>query len=495
LALAATACAPEVEGGDGWSDASASSSSSAGAGGATARTSATSSVVAVSSSGAASSATVTSSSAATTGAGGASCAGAGCLEWMHLEGASSDDGTEAIAVDASGNVLAAGFFEGTMNVDGLGSFTSEGGNDAFVVKYSPAGAPLWIRTFGGADDDACEGLAVDARGNAFVVGYYGGSVPFDATTLTADAAQAAFVAELDPSGGVVWARSLSTGSALDMRLALAPATGPAGERVVVARQSADFDALTLTSLSESGDTVVDAAFSATGGELTSEDVAVDSEGNVVLVGELEGSTSFGGAQLTSAGGRDGFIAKFDASGAHLWSKIFGDAHDQYANSIAPDAQGNLALCGAIYGSADLGGGTLTASGDADVMIAMLDPSGGHLWSRVVGDRGSQSCRRVARDAAGSVLLTGWIEGHADFGGGALTSSGGDDLFLVKLDATGAFVWGRLGGDAAEQYGSAVAAGPSGEVVLGAWVESSIDLGLGRAPSHGGFDALVAKFSP
>ena len=279
-----------------------------------------------------------------------------------------------------------------------------------------------------------------------------------------------------------------------MRVALAPPTAPGGARVVVSRQSADYNALTITSMSTSGELVFDHDFTASN-ELTSEDVAVDPQGNVLFVGELEGQTSFGGPMLTSAGGRDGFVVKLDPSGAHLWSRLFGDAQDQYANSIAPDAQGNLALCGAIYGSADLGGGVLTATGDADIVVAMLDPSGAHIWSRVVGDTAAQSCRRVARDAAGSVLLTGWIEGSADFGGGAMTSAGGNDIFLVKLDATGGFVWGRLGGGVAEQYGATVAAGPSGEVVLGGWVDAGLDLGGGRQTSHRGCDARLAQLSP
>ncbi|HLN81480.1 MAG TPA: hypothetical protein VK392_09850, partial [Thermoanaerobaculia bacterium] len=62
-------------------------------------------------------------------------------------------------------------------------------------------------------------------------------------------------------------------------------------------------------------------------------IAVDGAGNVVVVGAFQNSVDFGGGSLTSAGGTDMFVAKYSASGAHLWSRRFGGASDDYAEAV------------------------------------------------------------------------------------------------------------------------------------------------------------------
>jgi hypothetical protein len=58
-------------------------------------------------------------------------------------------------------------------------------------------------------------------------------------------------------------------------------------------------------------------------------VTFDPSGNVAITGTFAGTVDFGGDPLTSSGWRDIFLAKFDASGAHLWSQRFGDAENQF----------------------------------------------------------------------------------------------------------------------------------------------------------------------
>ena len=57
----------------------------------------------------------------------------------------------------------------------------------------------------------------------------------------------------------------------------------------------------------------------------------------------------------------------------------------------------------------------------------------HLWSKRFGDGDDQHARSVAVDASGNVIVTGYFYGTIDFGGGALTSAGGGDIFVAKFD--------------------------------------------------------------
>ncbi|MEZ6048626.1 MAG: hypothetical protein R3C11_24225 [Planctomycetaceae bacterium] len=112
---------------------------------------------------------------------------AGNFGWArHFTGTGENDG-EGIAVDANGNVLVAGYFEGTVDFDpGAGTYplTSHGDYDTFTVKLDPSGDFIWARHFGGAGRDENGNVEVDAAGNVYSYGTFLGIVDFDPTSGT-----------------------------------------------------------------------------------------------------------------------------------------------------------------------------------------------------------------------------------------------------------------------------------------------------------------------
>ncbi len=219
-------------------------------------------------------------------------------------------------------------------------------------------------------------------------------------------------------------------------------------------------------------------------------VAVDGAGNVVLVGSFLGSIDFGGGPLVSAGSSDVFVAKFDASGGHLWSKRFGDVNPQSVSGVAVDGAGNIVLVGSFNGTVDLGGGPLVSAGTVDVFVAKLDGNGSHLWSKNFGDVGPQFAGAVVFDGAGNVLLDGHFSGSINFGGGPLVSTGGNDAFITKLDAGGAHVWSKRFGDGADQSATGVAVDQAGNVIFVGSFSGSVN--LGGAALTGTNDTFIAK---
>ncbi|MBI4705509.1 MAG: hypothetical protein HY744_30820 [Deltaproteobacteria bacterium] len=125
-------------------------------------------------------------------------------------------------------------------------------------------------------------------------------------------------------------------------------------------------------------------------------------------------------------------------GAQLWSKAFGGASIGY--SVAVDGSGSALVTGSFDGTVDFGGGPLTSAGGYDIFVAKLDNAGGHLWSKSFGDASGQGGWAIAADGSGNVLVTGGFAGAVDFGGGPLTSAGGGDIFVAKLDPSGNPVW-------------------------------------------------------
>ena len=76
----------------------------------------------------------------------------GTLQWLVGVGGTEDDSVTALAVAPDGDVVALGFFSGTVAVPGGGNLVSGGGTDALVVGLDAAGAVRWQRQLGGTGD-------------------------------------------------------------------------------------------------------------------------------------------------------------------------------------------------------------------------------------------------------------------------------------------------------------------------------------------------------
>lgn len=161
-------------------------------------------------------------------------------------------------------------------------------------------------------------------------------------------------------------------------------------------------------------------------------MGIDAFGNLIVAGSFYSTVDFGGGDLTSAGSYDIFVAKFDSDGEHIWSRRFGDDHAQNCYAAAVDASGNVVVAGYFEGAVDFGGGALTGAGGTDVFVARFSPDGSHLWSKRFGDGSDQRAWNTAVDPAGNAIVTGGFAGVIDFGGGTLTSAGGEDIFIAKF---------------------------------------------------------------
>jgi hypothetical protein len=308
---------------------------------------------------------------------------------------------------------------------------------------SCTGGYAWAQGYAGGISSTFD-VAADAAGNIFATGLFDGTVDFGGGDVTSDGFDDVFVIKLDPAGNLLWVK-------------------PFGESLYQYGQS----------------------------------LATDSAGNVVIAGYFTGTVDFGGGVLTSAGGEDVFVAKLDPDGNHLWSKVYGNASDQDAHSVAVDAAGNVVITGAFSGAVDFGGGPLTSAGvDEDIFVAKLNGAGAHQWSKRFGDAVKQFGYGVAVDSGGDVFLTGTFSGAVDFGGGPLTSAGAADIFVAKLSAaTGGYVWANRFGDSSEQTGLGLATDTAGNVVVTGYFKGTVNFGgAGLFAAGMEDDIFVAKLT-
>jgi len=209
-------------------------------------------------------------------------------------------------------------------------------------------------------------------------------------------------------------------------------------------------------------------------DLLAADIAVDGTGFIYITGYFGGTADFapgsGTYLLESHGSHDVFVAKFTANGALVWAVNVGGSELDHGNAIAVDASG-VYVTGNFEGTADFnpGGGAanVTSNGDSDIFLLKLDGDGGYLWRKTIGGAGYDAGINVKQDPSGSLYLTGVYSGDVDFDPGpaqVLVAGYGDtDIFVLKLDPTGAFGWARGMGSSQYDYGRGLALDSFGNV--------------------------------
>lgn len=238
-------------------------------------------------------------------------------------------------------------------------------------------------------------------------------------------------------------------------------------------------------------------------------ISVDVFGNVYTTGSFQGNVDFdpgvGVYYLTSAGDKDIFIQKLDASGNFLWAVSIGGSSSDYARSIAIDNGGNVFLTGFFQGTVDFDPSTniynLTDAGYGDIFILKLSSSGNFQWARGIGSQfESDYSNSITLDNSASVYVTGCFEGTVDFDPGTgiwnLNTNGLKDVFIQKSDSSGNFLWAKNIGGSSDDLGQSIKIDHSGNIytsgIFTGVVDFDPDTGIYNLTSAGDYDMFLQK---
>lgn len=319
----------------------------------------------------------------------------------------------------------------------------------------------WVSQIEAASTNTGYDVATDAAGNVYVAGQFSGYTNFnpsgDAFGMTSVGIFDAFAAKYNPSGNLIWAVQL----------------GGAPDEGAIARG-----------------------------------IALDDEGNVLIVGDFTGTADFdpgaGTANLTSFS-NDIFICKLNNSGGYVWAHQIGGGSSAFGMDVAADSDGNVYTAGYFQGVTDFDPSAasfnLTAV-NGDGFLSKLDADGNFDWAFQIGSSSGDSGNAIYIDELDQIYFTGSFSNTADFDPSgdsySLSSAGSADVFLMKITADATLTWATSFGSVDEDYGYGIAVDPFGNVYATGVFDGTVDFDpsadVSSGSSNGLYDIYVSKFT-
>ncbi|MEZ4789150.1 MAG: SBBP repeat-containing protein [Flavobacteriales bacterium] len=195
-------------------------------------------------------------------------------------------------------------------------------------------------------------------------------------------------------------------------------------------------------------------------------LVLDHSGNLLMVGRFDSyfdwDPGVGETAFTSAGSTDGFLAKYDTTGAFVWAKRIGGAGHDETYGVAIDEQDNIYVAGQMSASVNFGtpeqpANLVHEAGTWDAFCASYRPDGELAWVRGIQGSGGQRAQSIAY-ADGHVFVYGVCSGETHADNVASVSAGNNNqAFLCKLDTAGQVKWLKAHGGAGSEIGEAIRA--------------------------------------
>ena len=392
------------------------------------------------------------------------CLGGTDLPWAWVDEAS------AVQQTADGGCVVAG---STQSTDGDVA-GNHGGTDAWVVKLDPAGGIEWQRCLGGTGTDWATDVQQTADGGYIVAG---STASTDGDVTGVHGGFDAWMVKLSPAGGIQWQRCLG-GTGADHANAVAQA-GDGGYILAGSTASSDGDVvgyhgphpygsfypdLWVVKLDPGGAPAWQSRLGGSDGEVAL-DVRQTADGGYVVAGVASSADGEIGVDFPgSYVDTDAVVVKLDAGGTPEWHASLGGAEDDAANSVDQTPDGGYIVAGTVRSL--WGSGDVYGNhGNADAWVVKLNATGWFVWQRSLGGTSSDSADEVRRTADGGYI----VGGRTASTDGDVTGfhGGGGDAWVVKLNATGGLAWQRcLGGTNDDSAGALQPTTDGGYIVAG-----------------------------
>ncbi len=340
--------------------------------------------------------------------------------WQKVFGVGNDDRAYSIQQTSDGGYIVAGY-----------TWSSSKREDVYILKLDANGNKVWEKTFGGSYDERAYCIQQTSDGGYVVAGY----------TRSPSKWEDVYILKLDANGNKVWEKTL--GESYDERAYSIQQTSDGGYIVAGYTWSpSKWEDVYILKLDANGNKVWEKTFGGSDND-GAYSVQQTNDGGYVAAGYTK---SFG------SGWYDAYLLKLDATGNKVWEKTFGGNSWDEVCSIQP-----------IDGVYIVAGYTSSfGSGSYDVYILKLDTSGNEVWSKTFGGSSDDLAWSIQQTNDGGYIVAGYTK---SFG------AGGEDVYILKLDANGNKVWEKTFGGSYDERAYCIQQTSDGGYIVAGYTSS------------------------
>ena len=376
------------------------------------------------------------------------------LMWSNQVGTTGTDKAEGIACEFMGNTYTAGYVSGS-NFMGVSHVINayKGGNfDGYITKANIYGQELWTAFVGGNGNDFCTAIAATNDDHIVVIGYT------SSTNMSA---------------------------------------GP----IATTYQGGNRDGF-CSKLTKEGELVWTVYIGGNGDDYT-QDLAIDNEGNIFVVGKTSSTVIPYSSQLQAnygGGTFDGFVTKISGTGDISKFSYLGGAGTDEIKDLTFDREGNLCICGNTAG-VDILSSISTMpyfGGVSDAFVTCLNENFQLNWAEYVGGAGSDLFNSIALDTAGNVVLGGNTNSGpiAFLDNSGVLSPNNTDAMLMSFSPVGTLLWSQFVTGSGAESVKDIHVDLFGNIYVGGTTESSniTVLDAFQEQLAGGIDMFISKYN-
>ena len=440
--------------------------------------------------------------------------------WVTTAGGPESDKANDMDIDAAGNIYVGGYYNSNMGPAIFGSLPVQAdfGKEGFLARVDPQGNWIWMRPAIGGWDERVLGIHVDTvNGFIYATGCCWYTTDFGSCFATGSTypggADEIFIAKFDLNGNCIWLRGAGgdgddhgydmvtdkagniylTGFITDEYFSGTPCYFGALNYTVPMGDSTAF----LVKMSPAGTFLWLKTFQAIDGERDNR-IAIDSSNNVYVAGGFWGTKNLGMGNVTSYGGVDIFVTKFDQNGNQQWVKTVGSPYSDRANHLTVDPYQHIYVTGEFRDRVGFGLDSLNNNGGPggrDIFVSKLLPNGTWVWAKKAGDSGGgDRGNRIVSNKNANLFVTGQFKGDSCRFGSSVVLSTTDSIqvFVAAIDTTGKWKWALQGGSIEEDRGNGITCDDSCNVFVCGYYKQPATFGTITTGWYAGRDLFVAR---
>lgn len=463
------------------------------------------------------------------------------FDYAKSFGSSNNDATNGSVIDASGNIYSIINFRGNIDADpgsGVASHMNSNANsDILITKLDANGNYVWSKKIGGTDNDVANDIAIDSNGNIFIAGYFAYVVDFDPGAGTQNMGFSGgytpqgFLLKLDSNGNFGWSKQFSVNATTGYQGVSTTVGVDAANNVILGGYftgvlAIDSEPVVYTSLGSTDCFYLKYSNAGTFqwskqiGSFSLEsitNVATDASNNIYFSGNFNGNVDFDPSavshNLGATGSYDSFLLKIDGNGNTIWVNKPHGTLNEYGRNVVVNGNNEVFLIGNFQGTANFASNSIysgqmqptanniASNGGMDNFIMKFNPTNGNsVWVKTFGGTGDEYISSATFDASNNIFSTGYFNNTVDFDpstGIANVVSTSTDVFVLKLNNNGDYVWAtRFGGNGAE-VGTGIVVTNSGKIITSGYFGGMCSFNpnyTNNVFSVGGDDAFIQVMS-